>query len=231
MSTTISHEHKQASPSPDGAPAPEQIPDDHLTGHEYDGISEFDNPTPGWWHMIFFATIMFSGVYALFWHASPLSWTVEEDWQANQLAYYQQVFAGVGELKPTEEDILRMMGDKKLLPIAESSFRATCSSCHAADGGGLVGPNLCDDLYKNIKTLPDLYNVITNGAGNGAMPAWRSNFSQNERVLLAAYVATLRGTKPSAPKPLTKVEEPLYRPIDPWPPIPASAAPTEPTTK
>lgn len=37
-----------------------------VTGHEYDGIEEYDNPMPGWWSWIFAATIAFSAVYFLF---------------------------------------------------------------------------------------------------------------------------------------------------------------------
>ena len=31
-----------------------------LLDHEYDGIREYDNPTPGWWVMLFILTIIFS---------------------------------------------------------------------------------------------------------------------------------------------------------------------------
>ena len=36
---------------------------DHLMDHEYDGIQEFDNPTPGWWYMLFWACVFFSIFY------------------------------------------------------------------------------------------------------------------------------------------------------------------------
>ena len=39
------------------------------------------------------------------------------------------------------------------------------------------------------------------GAGNGAMPAWENRLSANERIILAAYAASLRGTTPATPKP------------------------------
>jgi cytochrome c oxidase cbb3-type subunit 3 len=39
--------------------------EDHLLEHNYDGIQEYDNPMPAWWVWIFWATILFSIVYAL----------------------------------------------------------------------------------------------------------------------------------------------------------------------
>ena len=35
---------------------------DQLLDHEYDGIQEYDNPCPGWWHAIFWLTVLFSVV-------------------------------------------------------------------------------------------------------------------------------------------------------------------------
>ena len=55
------------------------------------------------------------------------------------------------------------------------------------------GPNLTDDYYKNVKQITDIAEVIKNGAAGGSMPAWRTRLHPNEIVLMAAYVAGLRG--------------------------------------
>lgn len=172
---------------------------DHLMDHEYDGIREYDNPTPGWWHMIFLGTIFFSVLYIAFWHFSPLAWTAQEAWSAQQAREDEKLFAS-GEITNDEATLARLMTNKALMSRAEGHFVKNCAVCHAADGGGTIGPNLTDDHYKNITKITQLYEVITNGAAEGAMPAWSANFSEKDRVLLAAYVASLRGTKPAAPK-------------------------------
>jgi cytochrome c oxidase cbb3-type subunit 3 len=186
-----------------------------LTDHEYDGIREYDNPTPGWWHAIFLSTVVFSVFYFLFWHTSPLAYSIQEAWQMKQVAEYQRVFGALGDLEPDEPTILKMMGNQQMLQIAQGIFQTNCAACHAKDGGGINGVNLTDDHYKNVKVLTDIFNTISNGAASGAMPTWKNRLSSNERVILAAYIATLRGTKPAVAK------APEGDVIPPWPPAPA----------
>lgn len=169
---------------------------DELLNHEYDGIREYDNPTPGWWHMLFMASVGFAVVYMFFFHVSPMSWTIHERWQDAQLAEYRRLFGSIGELEADEQTIQRMRTDEQMLAIARGTFESTCAGCHAKNGSGAnnIGANLTDDVYKSVRTLMDVYTVIENGAGMGAMPAWGQRLSQNERVILSAYVANLRGT-------------------------------------
>lgn len=184
---------------------------DFLLDHEYDGIREYDNPTPGWWHAIFLGSVLFSVFYFGFWQFSPLAYTPQEAWQMKQSAETKKLFAALGDVRADVPDMLKLMHDEKLMQYAQGVFLSNCAQCHAKDGGGINGVNLTDEYFKNVKVMPDIYNVITNGANNGAMPSWRNNFSDKERVLIAAYAASLRGTKPSNPKAAEGVE------IAPWP--------------
>ncbi len=175
-----------------------------LLDHEYDGIREYDNPTPGWWHAIFLGSIVFSVFYFIFFQFSPMAWTPHSILANRELAEFKRVFGTLGELEGDEPTILKMMSDPTMLAIAKGRFLGTCAACHARDGGaggGFTGVNLCDDSYKNVKVLPDIFTVITKGANNGAMQSWETRISKNERVILAAYVATLRGTTPASAKP------------------------------
>lgn len=163
--------------------------------HEYDGIQEFDNPTPSWWHGIFFATVLFSLFYYAYYEGNPDAGTVQSNWKAAQVADFKRTFGTLGELKPDEATLLKMMSDSKMMEVAKGIYLGNCAACHGRDASGLGGsvcPNLTDNAWKNVKTLPDVYTVITKGANNGAMPAWENRLSVNERVILAAYIATLR---------------------------------------
>lgn len=190
-------------------------PTGELMDHEYDGIQEYDNPTPGWWHVLFLGSIVFSFVYVLFWHFSPLGWSVWDAHEAAQTAAFQRVFGKVGDLDDDADTMLSLAQDEEgWMAIAGGIFTSQCASCHGQDGAGLVGPNLTDDHYKNLASIEEIPKVIREGAANGAMPAWQNRLHPNEVVLVSAYVASLRGKNLSGPRGLEG------EPIAPWPDAP-----------
>ncbi|MEN2750504.1 cytochrome-c oxidase, cbb3-type subunit III [Psychrobacter sp. FBL11] len=61
-----------------------EVEEDGTTGHEYDGIREYDKPLPKWWLVIFFGSIVWAVAYWIFFPAMfPKHWdgiaTVEVD--------------------------------------------------------------------------------------------------------------------------------------------------------
>jgi cytochrome c oxidase cbb3-type subunit 3 len=188
-----------------------------LLDHEYDGIREYDNPTPGWWHMIFAASIAFSVMYFAFFALSPIAPTAHRRHAAAELHKVERRFAQIGELEPTPETILAYSENHEWMGFAASLFAKECKSCHGAGAEGLIGPNLTDDYYKNIRHVTDIHRVISEGAGNLAMPAQRNRLHSNEIVLLSSYVASLRGRGAAG-------RQPEGEPIDPWQPAPQPLA-------
>jgi cytochrome c oxidase cbb3-type subunit III len=185
-------------------------PRDQLTGHDYDGIQEYDNPTPGWWHVLFLASIVFSLFYLLFWHGSPLAWTIHDAHAAAEMREIKRQFAEIGTLEHNEATMLRMMNEPRWLSVGESIFRGNCASCHGARGQGEVGSNLTDDNWIHIRNLAGILDVVSDGANRGAMPGWKTRLHPNEVVLVSAYVATLRGRNESGRRAEGEV-------IPPWP--------------
>jgi len=188
---------------------------DTLQEHEFDGIREYDNPTPGWWYLIFFATFVFAVWYFLFYHLSTISTPVAVEYQESMADDMKNRFAEIGDLKPDAATILRFMKDPEWLQVGASVFKMQCISCHGAEGQGQVGPNLTDDHYKNITKVEDIAQVVANGAANGAMPAWKTRLHPNEVVLVASFVASLRGKNLPGPR---GAEGQV---IPPWPESPA----------
>ena len=164
-----------------------------LTGHMYDGIEEYDNPTPAWWTWIFLATIAFALVYAPLMLVAGSYFSAPNMYERDATEAMKQQYGHLGDVKPDAATLIRLAGDEKWSKVGASLFLANCTSCHGQDGSGMAAPNLTDDYYIHVKKVEDIADVIANGRKNGAMPAWGNRLQPVEQVLVASYVASLRG--------------------------------------
>ncbi|MBM4114186.1 MAG: c-type cytochrome [Phycisphaerae bacterium] len=187
--------------------APQTTP---ITDHQYDGIEEFDNPVPPWWNWIFLLTFLFSVPYFMY-YTVGVGETLEQSYDAETAAFFEVMAKQLGDIEPDAPTLLRLGHDEKLMITGRVLFRANCAVCHMPDGGGNTGPNLTDDHFLNVKKIEDLYTVIHDGSVPKGMPAWSKTFGKPQMVVLAAYIASLRGTKPAAAK------APQGNAIPPWP--------------
>lgn len=170
-------------------------------GHAYDGIQEYDNPLPGWWKWFFILTIIFSVLYWMFFHMGAPNRSMFDQLQESQKELAAKQYGTIGPLTQNRENLAAYMKKEDWVAYGKSIFRTNCQSCHGPDGGGLVGPNLTDGKWKNVRHLEDIMTVINNGAGNNAMPAWKQRFTEpRDVIMVSAYVATLLGSKASNPK-------------------------------
>jgi cytochrome c oxidase cbb3-type subunit 3 len=204
------------SDQPQGTELPEGAPDDPLTGHAYDGIQEYDNPLPGWWKWLFVASVVVSPVYFMFYHGGAEGRGVVDYYDRALAKNLELQFAEFGDLTLDRDSLVRFLYKPSGLKIGKVVFKSNCVTCHGAEGGGQIGPNLCDEQFKNIKDIEDILTVLQKGAGGGAMPAWNTRLSANQILMVSAYVASLRGSKPAKPK------DPEGRVIPPWPDEPAA---------
>lgn len=191
---------------------------DALTDHTYDGIQEFDNPLPGWWKWMFVGSIVFSVFYAMYFHIGAPGRSVLDQYDTALAANTRLQFAEIGNLVGDEATLTRFMEKDSWRKVGQVVFKTNCISCHGRDGEGKVGPNLTDDVYKNVRKIEDIVRVINKGASNGAMPAWENRLLENEIILAAVYVASLRDTN----APGGKAPEGIV--IDPWPEAPEELA-------
>ncbi len=148
------------------------------TGHEWDGIKELDNPMPRWWLWTFYATIVFSIGYVIWYPAIPL-WngsTMGISGQTNRLQLKQNMLSveavrrdKIATLAAT--DIKAIREDNDLLRFAtaggESLFKSYCSQCHGSGAQGGPGyPNLNDDDWLWGGDLETIYTTIAHGVRN-----------------------------------------------------------------
>lgn len=182
--------------------------------HTFDGIEEYDNPMPGWWVNVFWVTIVFSVFYFGYYHLSGRASDRIEDYN-HSLAMWEikraKVRAEFAKL-PLEQQFKKAMADSSNIEKGRKIFvgKGICHTCHAPDGGGLIGPNLTDNYWingpkperKQGPKLRDIFRIVTYGGRKGKqMQAYEKTLSPMERVQVSLYVASLRGKKTAKPKP------------------------------
>lgn len=185
---------------PDTPQSPPSSQDELLMDHEYDGIQEFDNPMPRWWLATFWVTIIFSILYVLnvpvFGMGRGRIAEYEADMaEAAALAAANDPLAGI-----TDDRLLAIAGDPAQLDLGKATYASMCAACHAPDGGGAIGPNLTDAYWLHGGSPLAVLGTISNGVLEKGMPAWGKTLKPDQLLAVAAYVTTMQGTTPAAPK-------------------------------
>ena len=165
----------------------------NLTGHNYDGIEEYDNPTPTWWTWIFLLTVAFSAFYMFLTLMTGRQLSAEAFYEHDYTESLKAQYGQLGELQPDAATLVKFSKDEKWLKVGAAVFQGNCVSCHGSDASGIAGPNLTDESFVHIAAITDIADVVSKGRNNGAMPAWGQRMLPVEQVLVSAYVASLRG--------------------------------------
>jgi cytochrome c oxidase cbb3-type subunit 3 len=196
--------HDQSSVLTQAAPAQPQQDEAHanagvdpitgnpLTDHAYDGIQEYDNPTPGWWTWLWIGTILFSALYFFVTQMAGGELSPNAQYARAKVADQLARLGDLGDVKPDSATVLRLSNDDRWRSVGQSIFQSNCVQCHGRNGEGINGPNMTDDWYINVKQPSDIPEVILNGRKAGAMPSFKT-MDERERILVAAYIASLRG--------------------------------------
>ena len=169
--------------------------------HEYDGIQECDNALPRWWLWIFFGTLGFGVVYFL----SAESFKVTPSPRAAYSAEMERIAAEEAKkIKAagavTDDSLVALTKDPKTIDEGKAVFTTTCAPCHAANGGGGIGPNLTDEFWLHGGKPTSVYSTIKEGFTQKGMPAWGGSLGEERVRLVSAYVLSLKNTKVSGGK-------------------------------
>lgn len=169
-----------------------------IEGHTYDGIQEYDNPLPGWWKWIFILSILYAVPYTVWYHYMDGN-SVYDHHKVDQAAKAARI-AAMPQIETSDSALLALLENEAALKSGQAIFDVNCAVCHQKDGGGLVGPNLCDDNYINIKSLADIPKIVEEGVIAKGMTPWKGILDPKQIAEVSAYVASMRGTTPDAAK-------------------------------
>ena len=177
---------------------PQNVADDELVGHKWDGdLEEWNNPAPKWWLYLYFITIAWGIGYMVAYPGlgafeGALSWS-------SQGQYDAEMVAAAERYDPIYEQFAAMeFGELSQHPEANqlgaSLYASYCTTCHGSDARGAIGyPNLTDEDWQWGDSEAQIVSTIKNGRV-AVMPALAPALGGDEGVAnMARYVRSLSG--------------------------------------
>lgn len=170
---------------------------DMMIDHDYDGIQELDNPTPGWFMYLFYATIAFAFVYILNFHVFNLGKLQDEEYaievkeaETAKAAFLAQSANNVNE------NTVALSTDAGVIAEGKAIYTKNCVACHGANGEGTVGPNLTDDYWLHGGKINNVFKTIKYGVPEKGMVSWEKQLTPKQISDVANYIKSLAGTNP-----------------------------------
>ena len=165
--------------------------------HNYDGVRELDNKTPGWWSFGFYGSILFAVIYLYrVFISGTMPSQVEElkgEYERAEILKSQMLTTAANNV---DESTVSMM-DAEGINKGAMTFKANCVVCHGEKGeGNTVGPNLTDQFWIHKGGIKDIFKTIKYGFPDKGMKSWKDDFSPSQIAELASFVKSLGGTNP-----------------------------------
>ncbi len=189
--------------------------DFETTGHEWDGIKEYNKPLPRWWLYTFYLTIIWGIGYSIAYPAWPgisgatagvLGFSTRGEVAADIAAVEEANAAINAKLEATE--LTQISADADLQDFAQNAgaavFRTWCAQCHGSGAAGAEGyPNLLDDDWLWGGDIEAIHETVTVGIRNtenddarySEMPAFgRDELLEEAQITqVVNYVMSLSG--------------------------------------
>jgi cytochrome c oxidase cbb3-type subunit 3 len=189
--------------------------DYETTGHEWDGIKEYNKPLPRWWLWTFYACIVWGVLYSIAYPAWPgiksatpglLGFSTRAE-VAEDIATFEQANAGINTQLASVE-LTEIAQDADLNQYAQNAgaavFRTWCAQCHGSGAAGVQAsgyPNLLDDDWLWGGDIEAIHATISHGIRNeedpdarwSEMPAFGDMLAEEEISQVVNYVMSLSG--------------------------------------
>jgi len=185
-----------------GRQGPQNVADDQVVGHVWDGdLEEWNNPAPRWWLYLYFITIVWAVGYMIAYPGlgtfdGMLGWSQQGQYEAEMQAaeskytpiYERYAAMGFDELQ-NEPDAMR---------LGASLYASYCTTCHGSGARGAPGyPNLTDDDWLWGSSEEAITTTIRNGR-MGVMPVLAPALGGDAGIdNMVAYVKSLSGLAPA----------------------------------
>ena len=173
-----------------------KISGNETTGHEHDGIQEYDNPLPMWWVYMFIISTVFAVGYLIYYPCLGNvkgigGWTELKQWQDEvdrHEARFAPIYAELAAMTPEQ-----MAADRRASQVGRRLFINNCSTCHGVTAkGGFGFPNLTDGEWIYGRDFEAIQSTILNGR-IAVMPPWGAALGDDGVNEVTEYVRQLAG--------------------------------------
>jgi len=173
-----------------------KISGNETTGHEHDGIQEYDNPLPMWWVYMFIISTVFAVGYLIYYPGLGNvkgigGWTELKQWQDEvdrHEARFAPIYAELAAMTPEQ-----MAADRRASQVGRRLFINNCSTCHGVTAkGGFGFPNLTDGEWIYGRDFEAIQSTILNGR-IAVMPPWGAALGDDGVNEVTEYVRQLAG--------------------------------------
>ena len=174
---------------------------DIVLDHEFDGITELDNPTPAWFNSLFAVSIVFALGYFLTFEV--FGWgpdQVQEYHTEMQVAKQERDSYLAKSANNIDENTVKESTEEPVLAAGMSLYNANCVACHGDKGQGLVGPNLTDEFWLHGGDVSSIFKTIKYGVPEKGMISWEKTLTPKQISDVPNYILSLKGTNPAGAK-------------------------------
>lgn len=169
--------------------------------HEFDGITELDNPTPAWFNWLFYGSIVVAIGYMLFYHVFDYGKLQDEEYaieMRDAKVAKDAYLANAANL--IDENTVVESKDPAVIAKGKALFTTSCVACHGSKGEGVVGPNLTDEYSLHGSSINNIFKTIKYGVPEKGMISWEKTLSPQQISELASFIKSIKGSKPENPK-------------------------------
>ena len=178
--------------------------------HDFDGIKEYDNPSPKWLMYIFYVSIVFAFWYAGYYFGKanaievyggekgPHAWShyvLDKD-----VADFEAKQSKSGKAVLTGDALEKYLKSNAAITKGKKVFKGSCVTCHGAKGQGGAGPNLIDKYWLHGGSTEDIIKTISFGKPDLGMPPWKNVLGVKKIQDVVAYIRSMEGVKAEGAK-------------------------------
>jgi cytochrome c oxidase cbb3-type subunit 3 len=169
----------------------DQLPEDPIRPHVFDGIQEYDKRLPNWWLYTLYITIVFWVGYWAYHEWLHLGQTGP---QVVDTAMAKIEAGRLAAAKIDDATLWQMSQNPTFVAAGQATFNANCAACHLAslrgksESPGAIGPDLVDQTWLHGGKPTEIHHTIMKGVLAKGMPSWEPVLGAKKITEVTAYI-------------------------------------------